>query len=402
MREGWDATTLGEVAEVFGGGTPSTKVDAYWNGDIPWVTPTEITANEGGVVTRTERTITEVGLRNSGARLLPAGTVLLTSRATIGAVALAGIDIATNQGFAALVPGPRVLPRFLMFWCQSHKGDFIARAGGNTFLEVSKTAVRSIPIVVPPLDVQGRIVDLITSLDAVVGRLKSVEGSARTALDRHLDSLEADGSLPLGSLVTMGSGPSWKADQETELPVEGAMPVIGITNTKPDGRLDVTTRRYVAGLPTRTRRLKAASLVMIRTNGNRDRIGNVYRVVPDAVGSAVSAFQIALDPAEPEESDYIFWCLRAPNVQRRITMSASGTTGLGNIAVRWLRELEIEWPSMAERAAYVELAEALYGAALAARDELSALRLARSSILAELLAGDHAIPLSYDTLLDAG
>src|SRR5262245_3429032 len=125
MRDGWTRTTLGEIAEVVGGGTPSTKVPEYWGGDIPWVTPTEITAHEGACITETERSITPLGLDKSGARLLPANTVLLTSRATIGAVALAGRSLATNQGFAALVAGPTVIPEFLMYWCQANKGEFV-------------------------------------------------------------------------------------------------------------------------------------------------------------------------------------------------------------------------------------------------------------------------------------
>lgn len=114
MRDGWVETTLGEIAEVIGGGTPRTSVPQYWNGAIPWITPTEVVAQDGRVVTRTERAITEEGLRNSGARRLPAGAVLLTSRATIGAVALAGVPMATNQGFASLLCGPSVLPSYLM------------------------------------------------------------------------------------------------------------------------------------------------------------------------------------------------------------------------------------------------------------------------------------------------
>src|SRR4051812_24273642 len=108
MREGWLRATVGEVAEVVSGSTPSTHRPEYWGGTIPWITPSEITRQEGRVIVDTDRKLTDAGLQAIRGRLLPSGSVLLTSRATVGAVALAGVEMATNQGFAALVAGPRV------------------------------------------------------------------------------------------------------------------------------------------------------------------------------------------------------------------------------------------------------------------------------------------------------
>ena len=150
--------------------------------------------------------------------------------------------------------------------------------------------------------------------------------------------------MPLGSLAHLTSGASWSSVQECK-PVEGSTAVLTITNTKMNGRIDLTDRRYVVGLPESTFRLADYSLVMIRTNGNRTRIGNVYRVPAEAVGSAVSAFQIASSRPIERYSDYLYWVLSAPAVQSQITAAASGTTGLGNIAVRWLRDLDIPWGS---------------------------------------------------------
>lgn len=234
MRDGWQQVTLGDVAKVVGGGTPKTSVPEYWGGDIPWITPTEVTAQDGQVVYRTERTLTDLGLSKSGAKLLPVGTVLLTSRATIGAAVLAGAPIATNQGFASLICGPEALPEFVMHWCRHNKERFIERAGGNTFLEVAKGKVASVPIDLPPLDEQRRIVDLIDSLDATIdaadrlveeasvlyrsmlveragslGDLRSVGGVGRACQGRRDSQSEASGLLrrirPVGEVWRGGS-----------------------------------------------------------------------------------------------------------------------------------------------------------------------------------------------------
>jgi type I restriction enzyme S subunit len=148
----WIETTLGDVADVIGGGTPSTKESAYWGGDVPWLTPGELTKREGKIITATERTISAEGLANSSAKLLPKGTVLLTSRATVGAVGLAGKPMATNQGFQSLVARSVVMPYFLMCWVQANREAFEKRASGSTFPEISGKRVKAIPIVLPPLD----------------------------------------------------------------------------------------------------------------------------------------------------------------------------------------------------------------------------------------------------------
>ena len=169
----WQETTLGEAAEVVSGGTPRTAEPDFWNGEIVWVTPTEVVANEGKVISDSERKITVEGLAGSSAKMLPVDAVLLTSRATIGAVALAGVPLATNQGFASLVCGDDLTPRFAMYWCQANTSEFLSRAGGNTFLEVSRKKVAAIPLLLPPLEEQRRIVDLVGSIDEQVSSLES-------------------------------------------------------------------------------------------------------------------------------------------------------------------------------------------------------------------------------------
>ncbi len=197
MRNGWTETSLGEIAEVIGGGTPSTAIAEYWDGNIVWLTPTEITSQDGKVVSDSIRKITELGFKNSGAQMLPIDSVILTSRASVGYVALAGKDLCTNQGFQSLVPKQSVLSKFLMFWIQQNRSEFESRSAGSTFKEISKSNVKSIKLQLPPLSDQKRIVDLISSVDFYI-----------EALQQQLESAKRSRNAVLHELLTAG-GDDW-------------------------------------------------------------------------------------------------------------------------------------------------------------------------------------------------
>jgi type I restriction enzyme S subunit len=169
----WVETTLGEISEVVGGGTPSTSRPEYWDGQIVWLTPTEVTSQDGKEIDNSIRKISELGFKNSGAQILPKGSVILTSRASVGFVAIAGTDLCTNQGFQSLIPKESVVAKFLMFWIQQNRSEFDSRSAGSTFKEISKSNVKSIRILLPPLAEQKRIVEIISVFDNQVEALYS-------------------------------------------------------------------------------------------------------------------------------------------------------------------------------------------------------------------------------------
>jgi type I restriction enzyme, S subunit len=148
--DGWRVVTIHDLADVLGGGTPDTNVPAYWDPpEIHWVTPTDITASAGPVLLRTERFISQAGLKNSSAALLPIGTTLLTSRATVGECRIAGVQVTTNQGFASLVPKEKTDTDFLFYLGQFAKPAFVRLAAGTTFVEVSRREVRRVRVCAP-------------------------------------------------------------------------------------------------------------------------------------------------------------------------------------------------------------------------------------------------------------
>lgn len=267
---------------------------------------------------------------------------------------------------------------------------------------VKPEALLSLPIDLPPREQRHRIVDLVRGVDnaaacardGVRSTKRATAAVATACFEGALDTRD------LGSLVTMRSGPSWSATEETPQPVDGATPVLKITNTRPDGTIVMDERAYVVNLASTVQLLDESSLVLIRTNGNRTRIGNVYRSTPEIVGHAVSAFQFAARPLDPSDRDYIYWFLRTTSTQEAMSHAASGSTGLGNLALGWLRSLAVPWFPASERARIVETCEALELVGTWAQREANSLVLLRSALVDDLLSGRREIPNSYDTLLE--
>lgn len=176
IPESWVWASLGDVSEVVGGGTPSTTIAANWGGEIPWITPADLSGYRAKRISGGSRSLTKLGYESSGAQLLPAGSVLFSSRAPIGHVAIAETGIATNQGFKSFVPEGGILSDYLYYYMQRARPLAIARGSGTTFLEISGKKAATIPIPLPPPTEQQVIVDaideLLSDLDAGVAALE--------------------------------------------------------------------------------------------------------------------------------------------------------------------------------------------------------------------------------------
>ncbi|GHQ15446.1 hypothetical protein JP0059_00940 [Helicobacter pylori] len=159
----WQRVRLGDIAEIIGGGTPSTQITSFWNGSINWFTPTEIGITK--YVYKSQRTITPLGLKNSSAKLLPIGTILLTSRASIGDCAILKVVATTNQGFQSLIPLEKINNEFLYYLILTLKNKLLKLASGSTFLEVSPNKIKNLLIPLPPLNEQIAIANILSGLD---------------------------------------------------------------------------------------------------------------------------------------------------------------------------------------------------------------------------------------------
>ncbi|WRC48797.1 restriction endonuclease subunit S [Helicobacter pylori] len=171
FNQAWQKVRLGDIAEIIGGGTPSTQITSFWNGSINWFTPTEIGITK--YVYKSQRTITPLGLKKSSAKLLPIGTILLTSRASIGDCAILKVVATTNQGFQSLIPLEKINNEFLYYLMLTLKNKLLKLASGSTFLEVSPNKIKNLLIPLPPLNEQIAIANILSALDNEIISLKN-------------------------------------------------------------------------------------------------------------------------------------------------------------------------------------------------------------------------------------
>ncbi len=149
MPAGWARRKVSDICDMVGGGTPSTKIAEYWGGDVKWVVPTDVTKNDCLVLLDSARKITDKGLRKSSAKIVPAETILMTSRASVGFFALMDCEFCTNQGFINIIPVDKKIRMYLLFNLISRVAEIRSNAKGTTYPEISKGLFSKMDIVVP-------------------------------------------------------------------------------------------------------------------------------------------------------------------------------------------------------------------------------------------------------------
>ncbi len=204
IPEGWEVSPTGDVFDSVGGGTPSKKEPSYWdNGDIDWFTPSDLTKSGTAFMFRSEDRINGLGLKKSSAKLFPAGSVMMTSRATVGVVAIAACEASTNQGFITCVPNDRVSSEYLYLWLQSQVKSFLQLAGGATFKELRKSDFRDYKLAVPPEALMAKFGQMVRSQFDLVANLIQQNEILREARDLLLPRL-VSGELDVTELELDG------------------------------------------------------------------------------------------------------------------------------------------------------------------------------------------------------
>ena len=185
--KGWPTRKVEDVADIVSGATPRTDNESYWDGDVNWATPKELSGLEGLYIGETERRITRQGLESCAASILPPGSVLFSSRAPIGHTAICTAPMATNQGFKSFVPRRDALdPHFLLFWLRLRRSFLEGLGTGATFKEVSKAVVARIELSVPPLDLQSQFAHRVIELE----RIRSLQREGLGQIDTLFASLQ--------------------------------------------------------------------------------------------------------------------------------------------------------------------------------------------------------------------
>jgi type I restriction enzyme S subunit len=188
IPRGWRVGKLGEIVEVKGGTTPSTKEEKYWNGEYYFATPKDLSNLNSPILLDTERKITREGVSQISSGILPAGTLLLSSRAPIGYLAISNIPVSINQGFIA-INAKETSNLFVLHWLRENMETVISRANGSTFLEITKTNFKDIELVIPDAETINRFEEIVSPIFEQIRNNEQQSATLATLRDALLPKL---------------------------------------------------------------------------------------------------------------------------------------------------------------------------------------------------------------------
>jgi type I restriction enzyme S subunit len=231
----WPIVPIKDYARVVGGATPKSGTSEYWDGDIPWTTPKDLSDLNGKYLADTPRKITALGLKSCASELLPPNSVLFSSRAPIGHVAINTVPMATNQGFKSFIPSPKLDASFLFWWLKCHRAQLELLGNGATFKEVSKAIVERIEIPLPPLDEQKRIAAILDQADELRRKRQRAIARLNQLGQAIFHEMFGDATTnpkgwptkPLGELAANEDGKRIPVKMSDRANVEGVYPYYG-------------------------------------------------------------------------------------------------------------------------------------------------------------------------------
>ena len=225
----WIEKTLGDIGDIVGGATPSTKHEEYYGGKIAWITPKDLSSFKGRYISYGERNITEAGLASCSAQMMPPNTILFTSRAPIGYVAIAKHSVCTNQGFKSIVPHEGIDPLFLYYLLKYNKDRIEAMGSGTTFKEVSGKTMKGVRVCIPRMvGDQKKISSILDSIDSKIENNTKINDNLQQQAQAIYASMFVDNADPawqqghLSDLVTVRYGKDHKKLADGIYPVYGS------------------------------------------------------------------------------------------------------------------------------------------------------------------------------------
>lgn len=320
---------LGAVADIVSGATPKTTVTDYWDGDIHWATPADLSKLDGAYISTTPRKITQAGAQSCATTVLPEESVLLSSRAPIGHVAINTVPMATNQGFKSLVPGPELHAKFLYHWLKS-KTDYLQSLGnGATFKELSKRTTEQIQVPLPPLPEQHRIAAILDYADGLRAKRRQVlyrldDLTQSIFHDLFGDPDDISDTIPFGEVAALVGGRNLVNNDSAANSRYRVLKISAVTTGQflPEESKPLP-HDYV---PPTCHLVRPGDLLMSRANTTNlvGAVAYVRSTPPDlALPDKIWRLQWKID-VEP-----VFWhaLLGTPAMRRRIRRLSSGTGG---------------------------------------------------------------------------
>lgn len=357
---------LDEVADVVGGGTPSRQEPRFFGGRIPWATPTDVTALDGMYIGSTRESITDEGLQFSSTKLLPAGAVLLTSRATIGFTAVATTSICTNQGFVNFICGPHLLPEYLAYWLRTQKAKMIQLAGGTTFKEIARGTLRKFEIALPSIATQRRTVDLLARAEGIVrlrreARQKAAELIPAIFIDMFGDPAtnpQAWPRQPLSAVAEVISGVAKGRKLDPGEAVE--LPYMRVANVK-DGYLDLAEVKTIEIKRSEVEKLliRPGDLLMTE-GGDPDKLGRaaLWSGEIEACVHQNHVFKVRSDRARLSPA-YLRTLAGSAYGKAYFLSVAKKTTGIASINKTQLSAFPVPLPPLALQQAFEDRARSV-------------------------------------------
>lgn len=328
MRKGWEYKKLGEVCEVVTGTTPKTNIPEYWGKGHYWVTPAEL--NDTTVyIDKTERQITDEALSKTKLRLLPVGTVLLSSRAPIGKVAIANAEMYCNQGFKNCICSEAIYNKYLFYFLRLKKDYLNSLGRGATFKEISKSIVESIKIPLPPKSTQLAIVSELDKINELIRlkkeQLKDFDNLAQSLFyEMFGDPMENEKGWEVKKLGEIGefkNGLNFSKDEKGH-----SIKFLGVSDFQNKKSIASDQLAYIS-LSERVQEdylLKTGDLVFVRSNGKKELIGRsvkMYITEPTTYSGFCIRCRIT---DEKVDKDYIAILLKTPIIRQFMTNSGRG------------------------------------------------------------------------------
>jgi type I restriction enzyme S subunit len=412
IPEDWSVLPLSAIADIRSGGTPSTANPSYWGGGIPWCTPTDITALNGRkYLLSTQRSISDAGLRSSSAELVPASSVIMTSRATIGACAINLLPVTTNQGFKNLVPLGDVSANFLYYLMCTKTEDLIKLCVGSTFLEIGKTELARFNLQVAPLlEERETIAEALSDTDALIESLQQFIAKKRALKQGAMQALLTGRqrlpgftgewkSKPLSELFHFSGGFS---ASRAQLGQDGHLYLhYGDIHGANSSRLDVgagASRIPRIEIPlariSRDSMLEDGDVVFV--DASEDEEGVSRHVVvsnPDGVPFIAGLHTIVAKGAGCElEHAYRRYCFHSEDVRQQFRFFAVGTKVQG-VSKGNIGKIELRFPSSDEQTAIATVLSDMDAEIDALETRLAKTRDLKAGMMQALLTGRIRLPL---------
>ena len=418
----WRECRLGDIGTVVGGGTPSRERADYWDGSIPWLTPGEITGNRKKFVSETQDGISTLGLAASGAKLLSTGSLLMTSRASIGSCALAGKPMATNQGFTNLTPGTDVDPSFLFHLGLTLGREMTRRASGTTFLEISGREFGRIAVRLPPLEEQRWIAEVLDTIDETIQATEHVIAKRkRIRAGLAIDLVEGrlgDARLTAwNSIETPDCGYPSQLPPAMRLGKRETCRLADVADSIVDGPFGsaLKTEHYVQDPGVRVVRLanlgeghyidddeafidedyanvlsrhevRSGDVLVASLGDDSHRPGRACLYPVEFAPGIVKADCFRVRPSNSVDSRFLMEILNSKSAAARVRELAQGVTR-NRVNLRHLRRIVLQVPQLGKQRRIAEILDSIDETVQANEGRLDKLRHLRSGLAADLLSG---------------